>query len=1359
VAFFFAGVYLKRLVRYLVLLLVVSSIFAAEGNPNRMSGSEGNPGYTINFNNVSIIEFLKFVGKIGDLNFIYQEEELDFNVTIVSEEQTSLTNVLAALVQVLRINGYTLIEDGPNLLIHRSKGANELATVVSPELPVHGDTPPPIVTRVFRIENGNVTDIARILRPLMSEGSVLEASEESRHLILTDISANIDRVSDLLLSLDSEGSPLDIDAYTAKRVPVKEIVELATQILTPVSEGNPLILVPQESTQTVYIVSTPFLANKALSVCEDLDSNATTAAQSLSGNNILLYKLKNQNYELVDQAIKQITDNLKDVGMYEEPLFTALQSRRYVSATNSLLFTGSPEALKKIDELLVTLDSDGGSTGGGGNFYIYKIRNANEEQIAKSLNNLAENLEDSGFPNQPLVEAIDSMRWIKESHSLVFTGNAEALKKLQEILPTFDVSPGESQAGLNQKPVSSDFFLYTPKHMDGQAVIESLQGIVADLKASGLSDPGFISALESAKWTPATDSILFTGSPASLEKVHNLIQSIDVSGAGGPAKEDVYIYKPEFIKSAQLQKALGGLAMSLPVDNPLKKVIDGMRISKEAQTLVFNGPKNVLDELKDILPAFDNVKQAEINRSQNRSYAVIGLTNIAGDVAITDLNRVVKNMESTDFDNKGLMQAIDDIEWIKATNSLYVTGTPNEIERVRELVAQFDVPRQGSALTTASKFFVYKPVAISAVELVDIVQAMGDDLSNSGLNNPGLINTIASAKAAPNNTVLFTGTPESIAEVQELLKTIDSGSVGMMGRTSFVVFKLKYVTGRQILSYLHGIANDLEKSGNGDSNFIAAIKSARYIPDTKSIVFTGVPKALEKVEHLCEKYDEAGSAEGMIDRPSPGGFVVFHPKYLPGPELLSVMQDFAANLSQSGVEDIELVDTIDNLKWMKKTNSILISGAPDAVTRTEELLVRFDVSGMSGKEGTDSMIDTIDDISFLIYKLQYHQGAELESALRKIAVDLQRAKGKTAAPLINAIQAVQWLEVTNSLISTGPPQTLTKLRELIHSIDIPLKQVFIEILVIDTDVSNTLNLGLRWMSQGKYREKLGWAGGASPLYEGNAGDPFVDFNKEFASIDSSNTPIGTEIPIGTGFSLGVIGDIIFHKGNSYAALGSLIDALRVEGDITIVLNQKMITQDGKQSTLFVGQNIPFQGSVVRNNTTQGGTITTSNIEYRDVGVNLTITPRVGDDGMISMSIDQEITQVENTGQDSNSTSQINVTGIQTSKTNTQTQVTMPDNHFLVLSGSVTDTKTRTRDSIPCLGGLPLIGAAFTKNDTLTEKKNVIIFVKPQIIENFNAYKEITEAQEDLFRENANEEDFDEGLNFVKDSGNESDFDF
>jgi type III secretion protein C len=378
--------------------------------------------------------------------------------------------------------------------------------------------------------------------------------------------------------------------------------------------------------------------------------------------------------------------------------------------------------------------------------------------------------------------------------------------------------------------------------------------------------------------------------------------------------------------------------------------------------------------------------------------------------------------------------------------------------------------------------------------------------------------------------------------------------------------------------------------------------------------------------------------------------------------------------------------------------------------------------------------------SFNVYKLQYHEGADILDSLKKIGSDLA-AQGGGSPQLLQAINTLQWVRVTNSLLFSGDEKTVSDLNTLIASLDTPLRQVFIEVLVVETDVKKGLDFGLQWAAGGKYGSKLGGGiGNFAPHLPGSPGGSFTSVMK---GINATDTPQGlSQIPIVPGFDLGVIGDIITHKGASYLSLGSLVSALQLDADSTIVLNQKIITQDNKFSKIFVGDNIPFTGSVV---TTVGQSQqTTANIEYRDVGVSLSITPKLGKGDIITLSLDEEITEAIYDPPTVNAT----VNGIRTTKTNMVTHVHVPDQHFLVLSGMIRNAKARQKTGIPFLGKLPWIGALFSRTKKEEEKRNVIVFVRPQIIHSFEEYKNITKEQEKIFESHANAADFAEAIHLV-----------
>ncbi len=347
---------------------------------------------------------------------------------------------------------------------------------------------------------------------------------------------------------------------------------------------------------------------------------------------------------------------------------------------------------------------------------------------------------------------------------------------------------------------------------------------------------------------------------------------------------------------------------------------------------------------------------------------------------------------------------------------------------------------------------------------------------------------------------------------------------------------------------------------------------------------------------------------------------------------------------------------------------------------------------------------------FQIIKLQYHQGSEILEALKQISNDLIETNSGTDE-MVSAISSMQWIKSTNSLFFSGSAYAIEKVCKLVDSLDTALKQVLIEVLVVETSLKNSLDFGLEWSFSSKYKDSLGLGAGN---FKGS------DFSQSVNHLGIGDKDAGLlQSPILRGFDLGIIGDIIFHKGRSFVSLGSLISALQIDGESSIVLNQKLISQENKSSRIFVGDNIPFAGSMVQ--TIGNGQQTTANVEYRDIGVSLNITPLLGEGDIITLEISEEITEaMDHLIHKSNQLS-----GIKTSKTNMSTSAHVPDGHFLILSGMTKTIKARATSGPPCLGGLPLIGHLFNKKEKNEEKSNLLIFVRPHIIRSTDEYKQIS----------------------------------
>jgi type II secretory pathway component GspD/PulD (secretin) len=1436
------------------------------------------PKYTVNFNHVPITEVIRFVSKITHTNFVFEETDLQFSVTIISEEPLSVKNIMSALIQVLRVHDLRLLEQENNLMITKSAAVNQISTLVSADQPPLTKVDAPIVTRVFRIKNATPSSVAAIIRPMVSASSQIEVSMETRQLIVTDITTNVDKIAALLVSLDTPHNRLEIESYVVKHISPSDIIALTQQILSAFVEGNPLILVPQTETNSVFIVSTPYLIERALTVMEDLDvppTNRIIGPSGAEGQELHVYRIENKMPVDLLANLKEVSDQLLAANPgVSTPLLESLQGVKYISDTNSLVFIANAPSWTKIQEILKGLDaSPYAGPLGANSFWVYKIQKSSFPQIESALQLTAETVHDRNF-----LQAIHSMKWVKENNSIVFNAPETVLKKIKEVVPTFDVEPGVSgqkyylfkvektseatirsaldkiaasvqdknlsdtiasarwikenntllfsgpessilelqqivptldvvSMGIDQKPylyqiqnasapqiiaalkemsgnlhdkaltqsidhvrwieennsllfngsvdtiarlqsilptldigssvaTKSHFLIYNPIHQKGETLEIDVKHLADKLKKSGLANYDLLNTLNSVTWTASTNTLLFTGDPASLERVQTILTDLD-SDLGNNAPVQVLLYKPQYLSHEQLQTALNLFAHNLGTkslsDQQLSQAIQSAHWIDESASFLFKADDATLTRLKGVLDSLDNEKASE--GAHSHGFYLYKLQIAPGNVVIQNLKGLADNISASDSKNAGVIKAIHGLKWVKENNAILITGSASVVEQVKTLIAEFDVPASEQvAISAKTEFFIYKPSIQTPEHIQTSLEEFAKDLEHSGLSDPDFLHTLRAARYVPaTKSILFTGTAESLAKTKNLLVTLDSGSahptpIQTIGGSTFLIYKIQNAGSSELVNSLHSFAKQLSESPGYDKNLATALDSVKWIKETNSLLFTGSEDTLKKVEPLVEKFDLSSLKPAV--RESASAFVIYSPKYQSGESLIGILNEFMENLVHSGVSDPSLFDTIKHLKFIPKTNSLIISGSDSSIARIQDLLLKFDVP----TEGSAApMISTIDATNFLIYKLQYHKGQEIQGALKKVALSLQKGENPSNKALIECIDSLQWIEVTNSLLGTGQPDILEKVKGLIQNLDVPLRQVFIEILVIETTVNNGQSFGLQWGSQLQYLNKtIGTMGNFPPATNGAnvLQTPLTNTTATTPPVQGGTST--NSVPfLANSFDLGIIGDIIFHKGQSFVSLGSLLNALQTDADTTIVMNPKIMTQDGHTSNIFVGQNVPFVGSFVSN--TSSNTTETSNIEYRDVGFNLIVTPTLGTNNVITLDINQDVSSQIPTTLSLNNTV---VSGITTNHATMTTRVHVPDRHFLVLSGMIQDEKTHTKQGVPCLGGLPMIGALFTQNAITDAKNNVIIFLKPYIVHSFEDYDKLTDGEVILFKDQA-----------------------
>lgn len=418
-------------------------------------------------------------------------------------------------------------------------------------------------------------------------------------------------------------------------------------------------------------------------------------------------------------------------------------------------------------------------------------------------------------------------------------------------------------------------------------------------------------------------------------------------------------------------------------------------------------------------------------------------------------------------------------------------------------------------------------------------------------------------------------------------------------------------------------------------------------------------------------------------------------------------------------------------------HKIFIVSTPYLINKALQILKSLDAADIT--DVADLPASSMANNNIFMYKLRYHNGKDISDALHEIGINLQYA-GVTNLELVNTVYSVQWVEANNSIVVTGTQDAVEKVVMLLEDLDQPPKQVYLEVLIIDVTLQDSLDFGVQWIALGDEQDKLAYASGllADQTSSGLQIDGSTSTNpgaRYVAANPAANPPSipnpGRDVPLPTpsalqsldglagaseAFGLGIVGNILRHNGRSFLTLGALVSALEQEQNVNTVLNPRIMVQDTQTATFFVGTNIPYQTT----STVVGVTgATTQNVQYEDVGVQLKVTPTIAPNNIVSLQIDQTIAEVTSNASDLNP---------RTDKTLSTTRVHVPDNCFLVMSGHIRDKVTRIKSGVPCLGSLPLIGPTFSRTIDQRDKRNLIMFVKPHVVTSIEESLDLTNRE-------------------------------
>lgn len=382
----------------------------------------------------------------------------------------------------------------------------------------------------------------------------------------------------------------------------------------------------------------------------------------------------------------------------------------------------------------------------------------------------------------------------------------------------------------------------------------------------------------------------------------------------------------------------------------------------------------------------------------------------------------------------------------------------------------------------------------------------------------------------------------------------------------------------------------------------------------------------------------------------------------------------------------------------------------DGVPWQQVLDIILQVKGLDKRvDGNVILVAPTDELD--LREKQQLEKQQLEQTMGELSSEIIKvnfAKASDIAEMINGEGNISMLsergsmtidERTNSLLIRELPENIEVIREIIESLDIPVKQVQIEARIVTINEGNMDELGIRWgftsingnnTVGGSIENNLATIG----LYNGGGEGEDGGDGDGVGIDDFLNVNLAATSPNATSIAFQVA------KLGSDTLLDLELSALQQESKAEIISSPRLITTNKKPAYIEQGTEIPYLES-----SSSGATTVT----FKKAVLSLKVTPQITPDNrlVLDLSVTQDRPgQVVKTGTGE-------AVAIDTQRIGTQ--VLVNNGETVVLGGIFQHSITNSVDKVPLLGDLPLLGALFRRSYENVGKSELLIFVTPKVV--------------------------------------------
>ncbi|WP_456709246.1 MULTISPECIES: type II secretion system secretin GspD [Bradyrhizobium] len=273
--------------------------------------------------------------------------------------------------------------------------------------------------------------------------------------------------------------------------------------------------------------------------------------------------------------------------------------------------------------------------------------------------------------------------------------------------------------------------------------------------------------------------------------------------------------------------------------------------------------------------------------------------------------------------------------------------------------------------------------------------------------------------------------------------------------------------------------------------------------------------------------------------------------------------------------------------------------------------------------------------------------------------------------------------VNNSVLIYASRENYRIISSTLKQLDQPVLQVGIEATIAEVKLTNELSYGVQSYLTSK---QLG--------LKADQGSILASTSTSGAVSKAANALLNRAIP-GFNFLIG-----------SESKPAIILDALHGVTSVNVLSNPSLVVTNNQPATLQVGDVVPVQTSNTSYPSQNGAMVST--IDYRNTGIILRVVPRITTSGNVSLEIEQEISHVSSAG-----SSALTPT---VSQRRVKSAVSVANGQTVVLAGLISEDHKGDRSGIPLLDEIPGLGDVFSHQSKEGQRTELIIFIRPQIIQ-------------------------------------------